>query len=49
LDSEKRLAAAEQLVESGKGAEAVPLLEKLLRDYDDAAGNARELLKKARK
>lgn len=46
---DERLAAAAQLVESGKGAEAAPLLEKLLRDYDDAAGNARELLKKARK
>jgi hypothetical protein len=46
---DERLAAAQQLMEAGKGAEAAPLLEKLLRDYDDAAGDARELLKKARK
>jgi hypothetical protein len=46
---DEQLATARDLVESGKGSEAVPLLEKLIRDYEDAAGDARELLKKARR
>lgn len=45
---DEQLAAAREKIEAGKGPEAVPLLEKLLRDYEDASGNARELLKKAR-
>lgn len=45
----EQMVAARELVDGGKGLEAVPILEKLLRDYDDAAKEARELLKKARK
>ena len=46
---DEQLEAARELIAGGKGPEAVPILEKLLRDYDDAAKEARELLKKARK
>lgn len=46
---DEQLQAARDLIDAGQGPEAVPLLEKLLRDYDDAAGPARELLRKARK
>lgn len=45
---DEQLAVALERIEAGKRAEAVPLLEKLIRDYDDASGNARELLKRAR-
>jgi hypothetical protein len=44
-----QLAKAQELLDSGKGTEALPLLEKLLRDFEAEAGPARELLKKARK
>lgn len=45
----EQLDAARELIDGGKGLDAVPILEKLLRDYDDAAKEARELLRKARK
>lgn len=46
---DEQLGAARELIDAGKGADAVPILEKVLRDYDEAAADARELLKKARK
>jgi predicted esterase len=46
---DEQLRNVRELIDAGKGTDAVPILEKLLRDYDDTAGPARELLKKARK
>ena len=46
---DEQLAAARDLMDAGKAVEAVPILEKLLRDYGPSAGAARELLKVARK
>jgi predicted esterase len=46
---DEQFAAAQVLVDAGNGREAVPLLEKFLRDYEDPSGAARDLLKKARR
>ena len=43
------LAQAQQLIDGGKKSEAVTLLGKMIRDFDDAAGNAKELMKTAQK
>ena len=46
---DEQFAATQALVDAGNGREAVPLLEKFLRDYEDPSGAARDLLKKARR
>jgi len=43
------LASAKQLIEAKKGSEAAPILEKMLRTYESECGNARDLLRDARK
>jgi len=46
---EELLASAKQLIADKKGSEAAPILEKMLRTYETECGNARELLRDARK
>jgi hypothetical protein len=43
------LANAKKLIEEKKGTEALPSLDKLLRQYESEAGEVRELMRQARK